>query len=204
MPNALMTRADFFTSIFFFIIGIYMAYEGLLMPGAGQVIEPGGEPGRVPVMVGSIIAFFATILLIRSIGRGGHRPVVGEAGGSDRRLGILRCTVTAIGCSFYAIGLVGSSWFGWRMPYHYATALFLFVFIAGFEWEFALESGARRWHWLVEKTPGLARSLASLFGFLPKSQAPYYWLLVTALIQAILITWAVTYLFERQFFVTLP
>lgn len=204
MSKTLMARADFFTSIFFFILGIYMAFEGLRMPGAGQVIEPGGEPGRVPVMLGCIISFFAAVLLIRSIGQGGHRRWVGDDDGGVRRIGALRCAYTAIGCSLYAVGLVGSTILGWQVPYYFATCLFVFLFITAFEWEYALEYGGKRWQWLNRKFPAIAGFLQSAFGFLSSVKAPYVWLIVSALIQAVLVTWAITYVFEQELYVKLP
>jgi len=203
-----MARTDFFASIVFFILGIYLAYEGLGMPGAGPIIEPGGEPGRVPMLLGVIISLCAAVLLVRSIGQGGHRlPVtekLEEAGADSRRHGKIRCVLTAVGCSFYAVGLIGSSWFGWSMPYHAATGIFVFLFIVGFEWDLALELGSSRWAWLTKISPRIARFLAALFGFLGTSKAPFAWLFVSALVQATLVTWAVTHLFEQQFYVTLP
>ncbi len=208
MSKALMARADFFTSIIFLVLGVYLTYEGLGMPGSGPIIEPGGEPGRVPVMLGVIISLCAAVLLVRSLGQGGLRsPVIesSESAGDDgRRQGRIRCVLTAVGCSLYAVGLVGSSWFGWRMPYHLATGLFIFIFIVGFEWDMAHELGNKRWTWLTNKRPGTAKIVATVFGFLGTTKAPYCWLFVSALIQAFLVTWAVTYLFEREFYVTLP
>ena len=48
-----------------FVLGVFMAVEGAGMPGPEQVsyIEEGGEPGRVPILVGVILAVFAAILL---------------------------------------------------------------------------------------------------------------------------------------------
>ena len=204
MSKSLMGRADYFTSIFLFFLGFYIVFEGLRMPGAGAIIEPGGEPGRVPVMLGAIISFLAGVLLIRSIGQGGHRRWLPDDDGGIRRVGIIRCAVTAIGCSVYAVGLVGSSFFAWQVPYYVATGVFLFLFITGFEWEFASEFGVKRWFWLTDNCPRVAEAISSVFGFVPKSKAPYLWLIVVALIQAILVTWAVTHLFEKEFYVTLP
>lgn len=208
MTKALMARSDFFTSIVFFALGLYLTYEGLGMPGSGPIIEPGGEPGRVPVMLGVLISLCAAVLLIRSIGRGGHKsPVAEEKTGADaggRKRGQIRGLLTIAGCSIYAVGLVGSSWFGWPMPYRLATGLFIFLFIVGFEWDLAPELGRNLWVRLENKTPAAARFLATSFGFLSEAKAAYLWLFASASIQAVLVTWAVTYLFERKFYVTLP
>jgi hypothetical protein len=208
MSKALMTRADFVTSILFLVLGVYLAYEGWGMPEAGPIIEPGGEPGRVPVMLGVFITLCASALLVRSVGRGGHRSTSAEnlnsSGDDDRTQRRLKCILTALGCSFYAVGLIGSSWFGLPVPYHVATVAFIFIFIVGFEWELAPELGSKRWAWLTGKAPGLAKFLATILSFVSTSRAPYLWLIATALIQALLVTWAVTHLFEQEFYVTLP
>lgn len=208
MPNTVMARADFFASIIFFVLGVYLAYEGLGMPGAGPIIEPGGEPGRVPVLLGVIISVCAAALLVRSVGRGGHRSVVSEGSNvtdsDDLKPGRIRGILTAVGCSFYAVGLVGSSWFDWNVPYRVATGLFILLFIVASEWGLAPELGRARWAWLNNKLPRIARFFASVFGFLGTSKAPYVWLFASASIQALLVTWAVTHLFEQEFYVTLP
>ena len=204
MSKTVMSKADFITSLIFFVLGIYMIYEGLQLPGAGGFIEIGGEPGRVVIMLGIIISFFAFILLVRSVREGGFR--VFPAGKLDGRMrvGATRSAITAIGCTVYAVGLIGSSLGGWQIQYHQATAIFLFLFIVGFEWQDAAEKGANRWSWLLQKSPGFANTLASIFGFIPEQRAAYVWLMATALLQSVIVTWAVTYLFESQFYVTLP
>ncbi len=206
MSKSLMTRADFFTSIFFFVLGLYMTIEGIGMPGSGPIIEPGGEPGRVPIMLGVIMSFCAAFLLIRSVSRGGHKGLVASADTDEgiHWIGIIRCALTAIGCAFYAVGLVGSSLLGWKVPYHFATGVFMFLFIVGFEWEFAPELGPKRWEWVTKKFPGVAGLLTSIFRFFPASKAPYLWLLIAAFLQAVVVTWVVTYLFEQELYVRLP
>lgn len=199
----MMAKADFLSSVVFFVLGIYMISEGLQMPGAGGFIEEGGEPGRVPILLGAIIASFAAILLVRSISMGGHRLRGLGATGSANRVGLVRGIATTIGCSLYAVGLVGAQFAGWRMPYSLATGLFVFVFIAGFEWQDAAEAGARRWEWVSRRLPALAGLLRAAFGFLG-GRAAHAWLLFTAGLQAVIVAGVVTYVFEQQFYVTLP
>ena len=64
-----MAKADFLTGLVIFVLGIYMVFEGLRMPGAGGFIEAGGEPGRVPVMLGAILALLALALISRAAAR---------------------------------------------------------------------------------------------------------------------------------------
>lgn len=204
MPRPLMARADFVSALVFFLLGVYMVYEGSAMPGAGGYIEAGGEPGRVPVLLGYIIALLALVLLVRSVRAGGHRLLQGSAGqvriDSGKR-GLVRGLLTAAWCGFYALGLIGTDW---SLPYPAATLVFLFVFIAGFEWEHAAENGGQTWHWLHVRAPSATESLQRLFGTASKRLVPYLWLMITAAVQASLVTWAVTYLFEQKFYVKLP
>ncbi|MDJ0951158.1 MAG: hypothetical protein QNJ94_19790 [Alphaproteobacteria bacterium] len=204
MSTASMPRADFVAGLVFFVLGVYMVYEGLQLPGAGGFIEAGGEPGRVPIMLGAVIAGFALILLIRAVAQGGHRLRAGPALSRDARIGAVRCMLTALVCAIYALGLLGATIAGWQVRYHEATALFLFAFITGFEWHEAPALGARRWAWLQAKAPGLAAGLARALGVMTARSASRLWLLVTALLQAVLVTWVVTYVFESQFYVRLP
>ena len=143
-----MARADFFTSLILLALGIYMAVEGLRMPGAGGFIVRGGEPGRVPILIGVIIALLAVILLVRSVRRGGHRRGGIGLADPDVRSGAIRCGITALVCSVYAVGLLGSTLGGHEVRYDEATFLFLAVFIIGSEWGFAHElADLRRERW---------------------------------------------------------
>ncbi len=181
-----------------------MIVEGLGMPGAGGFIEKGGEPGKVPVLLGGIMAFFALVLLMRSISQRGHKFWESGSDGQPDLRGPIRSAITAIGCSFYAVGLLGAELAGWNVQYHEATAVFLFLFILGFEWESAPELGAIRWQWVQTKLPRLAGGLDAVFGWMGNKRAPYAWVIFAALLQAVLVTWAVTYQLEKEFYVTLP
>ena len=204
MPRPLMARADFVSALVFFLLGVYMVYEGNAMPGAGGYIEAGGEPGRVPVLLGYIIALLALVLLVRSVRAGGHRLLQGNVGqvrvDSGRR-GVVRGLLTAAWCGFYALGLIGTVW---SLSYPAATLVFLFVFIAGFEWQHAADNGSQTWQWLHVRAPAATARLQRLFGAASTRLVPYLWLMITAAVQASLVTWAVTYLFEQKFYVKLP
>lgn len=172
--NEKMIKADFISALFFLALGAYMILEGLKMPGAGGFIEIGGEPGRVPIMIGTALMLLAIILLARSSMKGGWQVWKLAELEESERVGIIRTAYTAIGCSFYAVGLIGASIAGWDIPYYHATALFMFVFIVGFEWQ------------QVQSVSARAR------------------LIIMALLQAIVVTSLVVYLFEQKFYVVLP
>jgi len=199
-----MAKADFLTGLVVFVLGIYMLYEGLQMPGAGGFIEAGGEPGRVPALLGAILALLALILLSRAASRGGHRLPTAQSIPPDTRIGILRSALTAVVCCIYALGLVGATILDWQVQYHQATFAFLFLFIAGFEWQQAADQGRQSWARMSHRAPRAMDRLAAGLRFIPASSAPYIWLSITAALQAALITAVVTYLFEQQFYVRLP
>lgn len=201
-----MPKADFLTGIVFFLLGVYMIAEGAAMPGPAEVsfIEKGGEPGRVPIVVGGVIALFSLILLVRAVGDGGYR--LWKAGSIDAQMqtGAMRSALAAAGCTLYALGLLGARIGGWHVPYELATVIFVFGFIVGFDWQEAREYGAYRWSRIARRWPDFAAKLRGSSGDRLVAAAPYLWLIATALLQAVIVTGAVTYLFEQEFYVTLP
>jgi hypothetical protein len=199
-----MSAADFWASICFFVLGVYMAVSGLRMPGAGGLIEKGGEPGRVPFLLGVVIAVLAVGLLFRSVMAGGYRLSAIRTEDETERAGLWRCAVTAVGCSVYAVGLVGAKFAGWHVPYGGATALFVFAFIVISEWSLAAEHGAKRWQSLTRSWPTLAANVALIGRPLPPAWKPFAWLMVNAAVMAVVVSAVVTIVFERYFFVTLP
>jgi len=158
----------------------------------------------VPVLLGSIVALFALILLVRSVYRRGYLLMVRDPAVPVDHSGYVRTAVTAVICSVYAVGLVGATIAGWQVPYEFATAVFLFLFIVGFEWDTAPELGTARWAWLQAKWPKVAGVLAAVPAPLRGARGPYAWLIFNALLQAVLVSWAVSYLFEKEFYVLLP
>jgi len=94
-------------------------------------IHPLSVPGIVPAFIGMVLLLFGTILVIRSIRRGGHR--LGFSYEGFRRLlskpGNQYLLLTAILTIGYAGFLIGF------LPYWLATGLFIFLFVFLFEWE---------------------------------------------------------------------
>lgn len=122
-------RDDILAGIAFCALGVYLVLEGLAMPAAGGFIEEGGEPGRVPVMLGAIIGALGAALLARS-GRAAlhglrqHPPREADPSISPRA-----ALTTALGCSLYGVVLMGLNVGGWDVPFSLVTALFVFGFI---------------------------------------------------------------------------
>ncbi len=194
------------TGVVLLALGLYMVAEGLRLPGAGGFIEAGGEPGRVPIMLGAAIAFLASVLIVRALRalRANGSPRAAVALTEVQRIGVRRCAGTAVLCAFYAVGLLGAEIAGWKIAYHQATFAFVLVFIVAFEMRSARDNAARTHAALVRLAPGLASAVARVFAIVPSRAAPYAWLAAVALAQAAIVTAVVTWLFEKQFFVKLP
>ena len=132
-PHSLI-RADLVTAAVLLSLGLFVVVEAWRMPRLEErQINPLTVPGIVPGLLGLVLVAMASVLLIRSIRAGGleRRRDTAEAvgggrgdGGSWRRLG-----VTAALCLAYAAGLVG------HMDFRLATGLFVFAFVAVFEWD---------------------------------------------------------------------
>lgn len=132
MEQRTMAKADFVTSIFLMLFGVGVLYEAINMPRyEGQGVNPYSVPGIVPGFLGAIVATLGLILFIRSLVRGGHR--LGISGESIRSFltseTTKRFAMTIIIAVIYALIVLGT------MPYEAATALFVFVFIAFFEYD---------------------------------------------------------------------
>ncbi|MDP6389797.1 MAG: tripartite tricarboxylate transporter TctB family protein [Alphaproteobacteria bacterium] len=166
-----MIKADFVTGLIFVALGLGALAESLRMPRFETLsVNPYTVPGIVPGMLGAVIAVLGLLLALRSARAGGWR-----LGGEVARLVALRRSgaarrfllafVLTVG---YAAGLIGT------VPFWLATGVFVFVFIAAFEWPAAEDRGRRR------------RVLA------------------LAAVEAALVTIAVTLVFQEVFLVRLP
>ena len=164
-----MARADFVTALGLIALAVGALVESLGMPRYENLsVNPYTVPGIVPALLSAGLLVLSTILLVRSIVRGGWR-----LHDSGIRAWLASSAAHRLYLSFvltlgYAAGLVG------RVPFWLATGLFLFVFIVLFEWHGGL--------------PARARAIA----------------LAIALGEAVLVTVAVTLVFQELFLVRLP
>jgi len=166
-----MARADFLTGISLILLSLYVIIESWRMPRLEHLkAHPLSVPGIVPAFIGMVLALFGIILVIRSIRRGGHRLELSLEGlrRNLHRPDYQRLVVTAILTVGYAGFLIGT------LPYWFATALFIFVFILLFEQKREMNFAQRR------KGVMAAALIASL--------------------SSAMITW----IFERLFLVSLP
>ena len=129
METRPLARADLITGAVFAALGIAVIVESWNMPRLEErSINPWTVPGLVPGLLGVIIAVLGLILAVRSVLAGGMGPVPAEADPVEARAGRYRFWLCLIFCLVYAILLVG------RLPFWLATVLFVFAFIAAFEW----------------------------------------------------------------------
>jgi putative tricarboxylic transport membrane protein len=126
-----MIKADFVTGLAFVALGVGALAESLRMPRFETLsVNPYTVPGIVPGMLGAVIAVLGLLLTLRSARAGGWR-LGGEVArlSALHRSGAARRFLLAFVLTFgYAAGLVGT------VPFWLATGVFVFVFIAAFEW----------------------------------------------------------------------
>jgi putative tricarboxylic transport membrane protein len=136
-----MAKADFLTGIGLISLSLYVIFESWRMPRLEHLkVHPLSVPGVVPAFIGMVLLLFGTVLVLRSIRRGGHRLRITHEG--FRRMlghpGNQRLLLTAVLCIGYAGFLIGT------LPYWLATGLFIFVFIILFEWERGMNVGRQK------------------------------------------------------------
>jgi hypothetical protein len=132
-----VVRADFWFSLVLILFGALVVEESWRMPRFAELdINPYTVPGLVPGVLGAVILLLGAILCLRSARASGWRlgalPV-----GRLSEPGLRRLLLAAVLCLAYAGGLVG------LVPFWLATALFVAVFVALFEWPLA-RSGTER------------------------------------------------------------
>ncbi|MEQ8346918.1 MAG: tripartite tricarboxylate transporter TctB family protein [Sneathiellaceae bacterium] len=166
-----MPRADFLFSLVLIAVGIAAAAEAWRMPRFENLgVHPMTAPGLTPGLLGLVVAGLGLALLLGAVRAGGwQRSAPATAGqAAERRSTLGRVALALLLTLGYAAGLVG------HMPFWLATAIFVFLFVALFEWP--LHEGWRR------RLRGLA----------------------IAAVLAVATGLAVTYLFEEIFLVQLP
>jgi putative tricarboxylic transport membrane protein len=129
METRPLVRADFVTGVFLIVFGLAVLAEAWSMPRLEErSINPWTAPGIVPGILGIIIALCGALLALRSVGAGALRARWSGVADADSRDSFWRLTLCALLCVGYAVLLVG------QMPFWLATAVFVFAFVAAFEW----------------------------------------------------------------------
>lgn len=157
-----MIKADFLTGLFLILLSVYVLFESWRMPRLEHLkVHPLSVPGIVPAFLAVVLIIFGGILMMRSIKAGGHRLglTVEGVGRILSRPGNQRLLTTAILCIAYAGFLVGT------IPYWLATGLFVFGFIAIFEWERGLTASGYAKRALVAAALAVVTSVAVTWAF---------------------------------------
>lgn len=150
-----MHKADFLTSLGLLAFGIMIVVLSIRMPRLEhRNINPYTIPGLVPALLGAAIVIMSGMLLGRAIMRRGYsldltKQRMGEIAALPQ---VRRVLVTLSVCLAYALGLIGRLW------YPASTFLFVFVFIAMFEYPPHMRTHGRTRH-LV--TAGIEAVLAA-------------------------------------------
>lgn len=163
------SRPDFWFGLVLTIFGLAVTVESWRMPRLSELnVHPMTAPGLVPGLLGALMILLGGILFIRAARAGGWRLTADDRGAGEFRKQTVRFLAALVLCVGYAAGLVGA------LPFWAATFLFVFIFIALFEWRRDRPTGAH------------ARALG------------------LAALQAAIVAAVVPFIFEQIFLVRLP
>lgn len=132
-------RGDLWFSLLLTALAVAVLVESWRMPRLENLgVHPMSAPGLTPGLIGLVLLLLGLLLLARSLrARRAAAAMAAQAApvaAADGRRALLAIAL----CLVYALGLLG------RLPFVWATGLFVFAFVT----VFALER-ARPWHTLV-------------------------------------------------------
>ncbi len=131
MKEKNMAKADFVTSIFLILFGLFVLYQSLQMPRFEERhVNPYSVPGLVPGFLGIVLAFLGLVLFVRSILKGGHRLELTASRIRDFFLdeSTKRILITIILSVGYGVFLG-------KIKFSILTALYVFLFIVIFDYK---------------------------------------------------------------------
>jgi len=132
MKESNMAKADFLMSILLIAFGLTVLATSINMPRFEEMdANPYSVPGVVPGFLGGIIAFMGLVLLIRSLIRKGYKlGINGKTLKDWSKEDSTRRLLLTLGLSLlYAMVFIG------LLPYAVGTVIFIFAFIAVFEYK---------------------------------------------------------------------
>ncbi len=124
-----MNKADFFTSIFLFLLGLIVFIISIRMPTFRELgANPYSAPGIVPGILGVTLLFMSAILFIRSVIRKGYKIRLSSQGLKlfFKNNSIKRFLIALFLSVFYVI-LLG------KINYFLLTTIYIFLFVWSFE-----------------------------------------------------------------------
>ena len=124
-----MNKADFFTSIFLFLLGLIVFIISIRMPTFRELgANPYSAPGIVPGILGIILLFMGVILFIRSFIRKGYKIKLSS---QSMKLFFINNSIkrffVALFLSIFYVILLG------KMNYFLLTTIYIFLFVWSFE-----------------------------------------------------------------------
>lgn len=162
MQTRPLVRADLITGAVLLAFGLAVIAESYGMPRLEERrINPWTVPGLVPGLLGAVIAVLGGVLALRSLFAGALRPRAARSAEQDaeRRANAAALFLCGALCLAYAVGLVG------RIPFWLATGLFVFAFVALFEWRAGEAGPARRRNLLAAAAIAAASALVIPYFF---------------------------------------
>jgi len=129
MKSEDMNKADFFTSIFLFLLGLIVFIISIRMPTFRELgANPYSAPGIVPMILGVIIAIMGAILFTRSVIRKAYKISLSFQGLKlfFKNNSIKRFLIALFLSVFYVI-LLG------KINYFLLTTIYIFLFVWSFE-----------------------------------------------------------------------
>ena len=129
MKSEDMNKADFFTSIFLFLLGLIVFIISIRMPTFRELgANPYSAPGIVPMILGVIIVIMGAILFTRSVISKGYKISLSFQGLKlfFKNNSIKRLFIALFLSVFYVI-LLG------KINYFLLTTLYIFLFVWSFE-----------------------------------------------------------------------
>lgn len=122
-------RGDLWFSLLLTVLSLVVVIESWRMPRLENLgVHPMSAPGLTPGLIGLVLLLLGLLLLLRSLRERrataspvSSKPAVAGNGG--------RALLAVALCLGYALGLLG------RLPFAWATGLFVFAFVAAFGFE---------------------------------------------------------------------
>src|SRR5258708_23313898 len=125
--SAPTVRADLIGGVVWIVLGGAIAVLSWNMDRLQQLaISPYTVPGLVPGLLGAGLVVLGALLAARAIRAGALAQLRVQI--AVDRVGLARIVITGALCIAYATVLIG------RLPFWLATALFVFAFVAGFDY----------------------------------------------------------------------